>query len=176
MSIINEALKKAGEARKDFPEPEPLVSEPQPEPKVGRKKKSNKRIIILGISSLMGCVLLFSFFLVKKPLIGEKIEKQSIPKVSFEEEVIFPAPKPKEDSVKGFRGQTLRTDNIEEGSDPASSLFLTGIIQGYGRPAAIIDEKIVEEGDFIGGARVVEIGQGEVRLNFEGEDFLLTLK
>lgn len=166
MSIINEALKKAGEARKDFPEPEPLVSEPQPEPKVGRKKKSNKRLIILGISSLMGCVLLFSFFLVKKPLIGEKIEKQSIPEVSFEEEVIFPAPKQKEGSVK----ETV----IQEEKSP--SLFLTGIIRGYGRPVAIIDEKIVEEGDFIGGARVVEIGQGEVRLNFEGEDLLLTLK
>lgn len=165
MSIINEALKKAGEARKDFPEPEPLVSEPQPEPKVGRKKKSNKRLIILGISSLMGCVLLFIFFLVKKPLIGEKIEKQSIP------EVIFSAPKQKEDSAK----ETVIQETVIQ-EEKAPSLFLTGIIQGYGRPAAIINERIVEEGDFIRGARVIEIGQGEVRLNFEGEDFLLTLK
>ena len=176
MSIINEALKKAGEARKDFPEPEPLVSEPQPEPKVERKIRLNKRLIILGISSLMGCVLLFSFFLVKKPLIGEKIEKQSIPKVSFEEEVIFPAPKQKEDSAKEtvIQETVIQESVIQEEKSP--SLFLTGIIQGYGRPAAIINERIVEEGDFIGGARVIEIGQGEVRLNFEGEDFLLTLK
>lgn len=171
MSIINEALKKAGQKREDFPEPEPLVSEPQPEPKVERKKRLNKRLIILGISSLMGCVLLFSFFLVKKPLIGEKIEKQSIPKVSFEEEVIFPAPKQKEDSAKET---VIQETVIQEEKSP--SLFLSGIIQGYGRPAAIINERIVEEGDFIKGARVIEIGQGEVRLNFEGEDFLLTLE
>ena len=166
MSIINEALKKAGQKRKDFPEPEPLVSEPQPEPKVERKKKSNKRLIILGIFLFIGCTLLFSFFLVKGPLIEPKIKKLSTLEVPPEEEIVLPALKPKEEFVKEVI--------IQEEKLP--SLTLTGIIQGYGRPAAIINERIVEEGDFIGGARVIEIGQGEVRLNFEGEDFLLTLK
>lgn len=171
MSIIDEALRKAAEARKNLPEPDELVSEPQPEPEVERKKKSNKRLIILVIFLFVGCTLLFSIFVVKKPLIGGKIEKQSTPKVSFEEEVIFPVPKPKEDSAKET---VIQEAVIQEERSP--SLSLSGIIHGYGKPVAVINERIVEEGDFIGGARVVEIGQGGVRLNFEGKDFSLTLR
>ncbi len=54
---------------------------------------------------------------------------------------------------------------------------LSGVISGGGgKPVALINQRVVEEGEMIGGARVVQISQDEVELESEGQIRTLRLQ
>ena len=61
------------------------------------------------------------------------------------------------------------------GSGPASGFSLQGTSVIDGLPVAVINEVRVFVGDWIGGARVVEITDREVRLDLDGTLVTLTL-
>lgn len=53
---------------------------------------------------------------------------------------------------------------------------LNGVVSGIGKPAAIIDNKIVEEGSSINGAKVVKIYNDKVELRNEASGEIFTLR
>ncbi len=173
MSIINDALKKASQekvagpeaAEEKIVEPRKYAGKPAVEPKVA-KKGANKRLIISsGIIGLVGFGLLMAYLARESTVRGKLAEIVSSRSISEETAVLPP--------------QEAKDAFIKESIVPipkAPSLHLTGIVRGHGEPYAFINGKIVEEGDAVGGAKVIEIRQKEVRLDFEGEALLLTLK
>ena len=174
MSIINDALKKASQEKVAGPEvaeerivePRKYAGKPAVEPKVA-KKGANKRLIISsGIIGLVGFGLFLSFLLIREQRLKAKLE-QVIPSRAISEQT---AALPRQVTKGVVTRKTIAT------AQKAPSLHLTGIVRGHGEPYAFINGKIVEEGDTVGGAKVIEIRQKEVRLDFEGEDLLLTLK
>lgn len=60
--------------------------------------------------------------------------------------------------------------------NPLPELTLGGILAGGASGWAIIDDKIVQAGDTVKGAKVIRVGSGGVDLEFEGEPFSLLMK
>lgn len=61
-------------------------------------------------------------------------------------------------------------------SKPTPKLALTGIIFEQASPCALINDRIVKEGDVVEGARVIRISSNEVSLEFEGRPIRLNTK
>ena len=57
-----------------------------------------------------------------------------------------------------------------------STWHLNGVIQGDGKPLALINGKVVEEGTSVGGAKVVRISENEVDLETDGRRRTLRLE
>ena len=60
--------------------------------------------------------------------------------------------------------------------NPPPAFTLSGIFYDDKLPCALIDNKIVKEGDVISGAKVIRIMPNGVKLEFEGEAFELTTR
>lgn len=163
MSIINDALKKV--AQKKVSEPVGWVSPPQPRPEAEMKArpKLNKRLAILGILCLIVPGLFLSFILIRKSSVGRK-------------EAVLVEPEVEGSALKEVRSREAIVEEAIVPEKGPSSLLLTGIIYGFGEPCAFINNRIVEEGDIIEGAKVVKIREKEVELSFEGESLFLSIK
>lgn len=166
MSIINEALKKASGGKEKLYGAKELGVESQPKKKAQAKKRINKRLIILAIFSLSVPALLLSFILLQNSSVRKKIEEVKYQPGTSTEELVS--------STQIVEESDAQEAVILAGKPP--SLSLTGIIWGYGRPAALINNRIVKEGDLIEGAEVLEIRQNEVKLNFGGQELSLSLE
>ena len=57
---------------------------------------------------------------------------------------------------------------------PAESLRLQAISERDGHPVAVLNERVVEEGDEFDGIRVIRIGRGEVEVDVRGRRRILT--
>jgi hypothetical protein len=57
-----------------------------------------------------------------------------------------------------------------------SAFRLSGILYDNQKPMAIINNRIVEEGSLINGARLLEIQPNYVRLSLKGEELQLKIK
>lgn len=69
----------------------------------------------------------------------------------------------------------LRKVDIEiPAHDP--NFKLSGILYDEQRPLAIINEKVIEEGALVNGARLLEITPDSVRLSYREEEFTLSIK
>ena len=55
-------------------------------------------------------------------------------------------------------------------------LTLNGIIEGQGEPLAIINNNILKAGDYVDGARVINIGPDRVVLFYDNKEILLRIK
>ena len=68
------------------------------------------------------------------------------------------------------------TPALTQKKNPPPDFTLSGIFYDDKQPCALIDNKIVKEGDVISGAKVIQIMSNGVKLEFEGETFELTTK
>lgn len=181
MSIIFEALKKAAKKEKNGV----LVGGTKNLSVGNREVKPYNpdalhlnRPLLIGLAIILGIVFLFSFifkggdnYSIKPPRQEKGIPG---PASSGETNLVaegFTAPKPvpREEpiSVGIFNFRTA-----------ASRLTLSGIIHGMGKPAAIIENKVVREGESIKGVKVVKIHDDYVELLNEssGKTFILKVR
>lgn len=151
MSIINEALKKAGK-QQDF-----LKTE--------AKRFISRRWLIYigsGVICVLGIILAVTYL---KPVAFDSI---FAPEVSAPELVSKP-----QAARNTFQ---LKEVEIEVPKSPTPDFNLKGILYDQQKPMAIINNRIVEEGAVVGGAQILEIQPELVRLSREGEEFELKIK
>ena len=174
MSIIQEALKKAGnsdvkpEVKPDEkpvqpvspPEEKMPVSPPELRKSVEGKKSAESRYVYYAITGFL-LVLLVGIILIvsrssqpaARPLPVKRPEPAILPKIERREE---PARSPrKKESIGGF--------------------VLNGIMQLIDGPRAIINDIIVGEGETVNGARVEKIKKDSVLLNYNDSEVALNI-
>lgn len=155
MSIILEALKKAAP---DLKKPEPRT------PDLGTPSLTRPTLISLAIIVAGGSLL---FFLLRGHEV--KVTKDVEPQAQPASLTLTEKPAP---AAEGYAPPV----NIFKIKVPNPRLALNGIVSGIGKPAAIIDNKIVEEGASISGAKVVKIYNDKVELRNEASGEIFTLK
>jgi len=74
-----------------------------------------------------------------------------------------------------FRGR-IRVESNGEVEQPDIDWLLGGILYSDNNPAAVINKKVVHQGDMINGAKVVEINREAVILQKDGTNFVLGIK
>lgn len=183
MSIILEALKKAAKEENDITAKttneisQPEVKSPEAQtPKPDALHLNRPTLIVLV--TILGVGFLLSFIFTGHDVTSEKRHRQEVKTSaltatttgnSTAEGYIPPRPIPKQES----QPITIFKPLI---SNP--KLSLSGIIYGIGKPTAIIENRIVEEGESIKGAKVVKIYTDYVELLNEssGKTFILKIR
>lgn len=163
MSIILDALKKT---------PKKEINK-EVDVKADTKKSAQSNVSNLNVPALIAVAIILGLILLIYPK----------PKTKAPDTVISPSQKltaegysppappapPKQEStaVSIFKPKTI-----------SSRLTLNGIVYGMGKPTAIIENRILEEGQSIKGSKVVKIHQDKVELLNEltGETFVLKLR
>ena len=172
MSIINEALKKAadrklhveGSSARVLERSELPVTPEKRRPENSRPRKIGKFFVLFFVVSLLIGVLAFAFFFEKASLEDVPPAPNSVRQVApaqVTENIVRPV-LPLKDDRKNF----VKLPN----------LVLNGIIQGRGRPLAVINDQIVNMGDSVLGAAVVGIGEDTVNLIYRDQEFVLRIK
>jgi len=172
MSIINDALKKAQDQNAQFKSkgifPYSVAKHHKPQSYIQKK-----------VTAFIGTLFLMTLTLAVSWLIIGTIMNLSMPPVVVTPEI----QEPPEGQISTEPQDPSPTANIAnkgilyQRAKPVSETFvLSGIVFGGGNPFAVINDKIVEEGDRIAEAKVVRIEKNRVTLHFEGEKITLTLK
>lgn len=197
MSIINDALKKAGSRINE----EPAVSEFTREaaeqeinqilqfdteytkPQLQLYEKSNRLPFFIVGGVFLACIAILAviFFLklgfnrehsyAAKPtvLTEDSTQPSAAPaQVSPAQSVVI------QEAKKDDKGR-FRPEAIKE-FVKLPTLNLSGIIKGRGEPMAIIDNKVIGVGDMIKGAFVVKIGSDSVNMVYKDQEFVLRIK
>jgi type II secretory pathway component PulC len=168
MSIINEALKKAGEIKNTGIESPPtnLKKNAIQTPIIINKIQRYKLFYIAGI-------IMFSAFVILYSLKGNKTraEESTLPA----QNVIIAEPKIiQEIPHKAVASESPIT--IQHGPDDQSEFNLTGIVLGEGAPMAIINDSVYIAGDMINDSIIVEITKDTVSLEKNGRQIKLRVK
>lgn len=158
MSVINDALKKA-EKEKQISQNRPLqVFSKIDEIKTGVKKYVLKGWFVwagAGVLCYLGIILLTSSF--KQP--ADSLSVQEIT--------------PSSGSTPSFF--QLRKIDVETPLD-SSGFQLSGVLYDNQKSLAIINDRVVEEGALINGAKLLEIQPNSVNLSLNGKEFTLKIK
>lgn len=149
MSIIHEALKKAGSIKKAKDAPV-LVQEAQDtgtsEKTVPRKHADRNRVLIFSVIAALSAILVTATnYLLNTVAVQQKVI--SVPKI----QPIL---------------EQIKTPEFE----------LTGIAYTDNEPMAVINGAVYSEGELVNGARVVKITNKTVLLEKEGNSIELTVK
>jgi hypothetical protein len=188
MSIINEALKKAEEESQRRKEKSKEFVSTQPEPQELKKEASLKRSLIakfflLGILCITAIAI--SLTSIKKKTTYPPVSADKPPQITKTGEQALsvkgedlPAPAdadsspsppvpahPRPPEGQGRRGK------VRKASLPF--LSLEGIVWDEKKPLALINNKILSEGDVVREAKIVKISKKEVKLIFQGREFTL---
>ncbi|MFC1631789.1 hypothetical protein ACFL1I_07700 [Candidatus Omnitrophota bacterium] len=148
MSIINDALKKAGNNNSSF---QPNLTELK-----SRENDSGKNWLIwagVGLLSLVGILIVIN---------------------SFKGPAYTSVKQPGADNQQGARFN-LRAVDFEAPLNNAG-FQLSGILYDPQNPMAIVNNRIVDEGAFIDGAQLLEIQPNFVKLSFRGQELTLVVK
>lgn len=172
MSIILEALKKV---TKEIPTETIETEKPEIQtPDLRLPRLTRSTLISLAIIAIGGFLL---FFLLRERdlPVAEKTEPQAQPtSLTLTEK---PAPTAFAPSFpQKERGEGYTPVNIFKIKPLNPRLTLNGIVSGIGKPAAIIDNKILEEGASINGAKIVKIYNDKVELRNEASGEIFTLR
>ena len=141
MSIINDALKKAGTKNQPYQLAQPT-------------RKKWPFWMAAGAACLLGMTLAINFFDTSSDFLPvEQASSEVVPESAFQlKEVDYE--------------RTLKVTDFN----------LSGILYDNQKPLALINDKIVEEGAFIGEAKLLEIHPDYVRLSLKGEELTLKIK
>ncbi len=172
MSIVNDALKKlaGGGAKNIFIEP-PKIEPPRP----FRQWPSRKWVIIVfwGIAILVISIGTRQVF--KKETTEEIIADQVGEEISAGEIVAGLTEEVEDEVEEEVVGEIAEQEIVADEPAGEPELSLTGIIWGDERPCAFINNIIVEEGETVGGAKVVRIDRRKVLLTFQEKEIYLSL-
>ena len=203
MSIINEALKKAEEEKQKRKETGKEPASAQPESEGSLKQIFWKRNVILGSFILgILCIAAITVSLTSitkinrtrkeimihsplsressggaQPAVPVSSTPQTLPRTAKAEEE-FSLPQKEKltgsiDSAPSVPAPLIEIGRRRGREGPLPILSLKGIVWNKEKPLALIDNKILTEGDVIKEARRVSIGKKEVKLIFRGRKFTL---
>jgi len=173
MSLINEALKKAGK-EKGAQDPFSGVPGSPESPSPQKKERNWEKVILFSLMGIIGTGVVVSMTLFKRssprPL-PQRAAQQTPPIVPVTPKE---APPPPQETAS-----TPTTPAASSQSSPIvlkSSLTLNGIVQGEGEDLAILNNQITKIGEDIEGATLLEIGKDSVLLEEGEKRFRLKLK
>jgi hypothetical protein len=164
MSIIMEALRKASDRPGAVRAPAvPEVSE-IPVPEVHDFKFSKSFVMMAFSVLIIAAVAYFTGVSKQGPAVkaGNTAPATAYAGADKVAEGYTPSPSP----VETVQEATPISDMMNKLSNPR--LTLNGIVYGIGKPAAIIENKIVEEGGSIRGMKVVKIFSDKVEMLDQG--------
>jgi hypothetical protein len=72
-------------------------------------------------------------------------------------------------AVHRTEGEGAAIPTVPAGPSPAGTLRLNAISQREGRPVALINERLVFEGDSFDGIKILRIGEAEVEVEIRGQ-------
>jgi hypothetical protein len=156
MSIINDALKKAGKDRQLFQnKPQQIFGKiGKPKTKAGGRMLKNRIFWTIGL----GLICLLGLFLAASlKNSGKSMVAQEVIPVAEVSSVAFP----------------MRGIDLEEISVETPSFNLSGILYDQQKPLAIINGSVMEEGSAIEEAQLLKIHSDYVLLSLEGKEFTL---
>lgn len=155
MSIITEALKKAEKDSEVLRLPAG----------VHRKRHISKPFLVFFAILSLGSVF---FYIITKNANTIQTSAQ-VPEVIKVEEV-------KQDIVKKPRDIVKKPVETTEGDAPTAAATLSGIMYVKNKPLAVINDIMMEEGEEIGGIRVVKIRSASVDIERNGRILTLRIK
>ena len=163
MSLILEALKKL-EREKQTPDRGFLVVAHVPWP-AGNAGRS----LWLGGALALGLLGLLAFFLLRgreaQPAPGAAASVTTLPAAS----ATPPAPLPLFPSPPPPTPRTIATPSPSPSPAGEVELRLNAITQQEGRPVAVLNDRVVREGDVFDGIHVIRIGEAEVEVEIGGK-------
>ena len=168
MSIINDALQKAGDIKETTTEN--IVKEvktPDIKPSFnGKKILQHKWIYIAGISILFIAVILALFSRKESTVKENSVLPEIVPntKLSVTEKI----------PIKNVNNNPLPV--LQSTLPDVSEFKLTGIVLGEGAPMAIINDSVYMAGDMIKDLRIIEITKDTVSLEKDGRTIELRAK
>jgi hypothetical protein len=177
MSLINDALTKAAKQKESF------FKDSSPAKKAPRRwlELSLPRVAFLFLI-LIGVILISTNpakLVFKSTIAREKIEEDlsaELPK----ERIAIPAENktvvPDKEIVAPLEEVIVPAEKKAIVKDEPPKLSLTGIIYEDKESLALINNRIVREGELIAGARVINIGPNKVILSFVGQEISLFLE
>lgn len=188
MSIILEALKKASreENRKQAEQNGKMgIAAKHKEPDSKNKaaviesdfpSQTKPRMAYIAITLIAGFSLLFFLGGIKTPSLKRAAISAGIkPANSISSSGIAPYAEVYTPARTPLRQEAL-TVNVFKIKLPNPNLTLNGIVSGIGAPAAIIENKIFEEGMSINGSKVLKIHDDKVEFLNEASGEIFTLK
>ena len=183
MSVISEALKKAQNISQTTPpESPPTLRRPEPV-----KKRPEKRSIPLSI--VITAYALITFIFLSVALVY--FIKQQTAQNKFTDSTLSTLPR----NVAMNRGLPMRavpnpamrkrpvallsTPSAPMSAQPASfdeTIKLNGIMYTPEKPLAVINDNVWSEGEYIGIYQIVDIGKDFIKLDANGQEFVIMLK
>ena len=167
MSIINDALKKVQQSidrQRKIPSASPSA------PKSDHKEKFSDVFEAIIIASFLGSILIFTTFFLFSP----KQKKNKAPAVTEEKKPLDPA-KEAPPSPLPPQPQAPVQKKTSESKNRVFGLTLTGIVKMDQEYVALINNKIVKEGDVLGERKILRIEKDQVKVFYKGETMILKL-
>ncbi len=165
MSIITEALKKAQKGQN--PNLSGYVKSPRQPilgPRLGYQKKPGKHGVARKNNFLVGGMVFGTLLLLSLALILGYM--QNLQKIYIEKPVLVV---PQAKTTTAVPINTVKT--FKE-----SPLFkLNGIVHDKNKPLAVINDKIVEAGGIVDGAKVTKINSDKAELSYRGRKIILQI-
>lgn len=173
MSIIAEALKKAEET--------PPPSRRWRDKPVRRREIFDKKIVYFALGAMALFVLVGLTFYFTRSILKNRpsqVYTQVIPETSAKD-LLSAKPTVKKE-LKTLPIKEKKLDSLPPDKETLLTINglvdLDGIMYSPEKPMAIVNSAIVIEGDSIGKFKVLKIGKDFVRLDLEGQQYLVRLK
>ncbi len=172
MSIIYDALKKV-EAKVGIPGGKDAAGA------LSEKKPLNVKLFVLcGVVACLGLViahLLFSAFVSPMPKHEEAQAGSSLPGARVVQQT--PAVTPSVQPVAVTKVEIPQANEPEPAeAEESPRLVLNGVFFSQDGGYALVNNKIVSQGEEIDGAKLVEIGEDEVLFDFKGKEIRLSTR
>jgi|GEM_PF-3992261 len=172
MSIINEALKKVQEIRKEHPSKDTAAPSPagiEAKPHISLSVPANKKgivkiagiVVIIGVTAialLKTTGILFPKKTIPAAPVSTRPQPRALPK---------PAPETENPSV---------APSSSSQDDSLPTLILNGIVYDEQRPYAIVNNRVLQKGEEIEGAQLIEIYKDKVKFLFQDREIELNAR
>ncbi len=165
MSIITEALKKAQKGQS--PNLSGYAKSPRQPilgPRLGYQKKSKKHEVGRKNNFLVGGLIFGTLLLLSLALIFGYI--QNLQKIYIEKPVLV---------VPQAKTTTAIPVNTVKAFKEGPLFKLNGIVNDENKPLAVINDKIVETGEIVDGAKVTKINSDKAELSYKGRKIVLQI-
>lgn len=164
MSLILDALKKV-EREKDAHEPNVLVVGSVP---WGTRARSRRPLVVALLGTALVALVAFALWPRQRGARPAAPPSPAVSPTMPAPAAVVPPPEPRRMSVP--EDEPAAEEAPPSATAPAADdLRLTAISQRDGRPVALINDRLVFEGDGFDGVKVLRIGEAEVELEVRGQ-------
>lgn len=177
MSIISDALRKAADKRREvirLPDEEltrELVNREKKIRKFTSKRTRWSALSSIGVFFIVGFAILI--FLYNTEFLTSFISPKQGSSMVMPKKIDFEQKIPSSLTAKPVG--TIDEPSLKE-EVPSFELTLNGVIEGAGEPVAVINNNILEKGDFIHGMQIIDITSNKVTLLNGDKELILRIK